>query len=51
MRKIISSFHKFKLVFVIDTKMTMDESSPVGAVPPNLREDLERKEIEASNDI
>jgi len=28
--------------------MTMDESSPVGAVPPNLREDLERKEIEAS---
>ena len=29
--------------------MTMDESLPsVGAVPPNLREDLERREIEVS---
>ena len=29
--------------------MTMDESLPaVGAVPPNLREDLERREIEVN---
>ena len=44
-----SWFYKSKLVIVIYTKMTMDESLPsVGAVPPNLREDLERREIEAS---